>query len=444
MAHTISPLKGYMPHHNDTEDIVHHPDHMPTPTKVKRTQRKMHADGKLSRHTLPKPPVGEPKHPHYVPRPAAIATALNDHHQRDFSTRAASAKQYEVDRENFVNKLETLKGAKYKSKKTIDDFDIYQTLGEGAFGRVVLAQDPEGDEDDYWAIKIQDKQELVDCEEVEHVNSEKNLLFSLNSRFVVAFHDYFHDAVNLMYVLEFVNGGEFMHYIREQEGGILQPDVCTFYMAELVLGLDYLHNLDIIYRDLKPENLLLTSTAHLKITDFGFAKRIPHDGYTYTFCGTPEYICPEIVKHTGYSIAADWWAFGVVVYECRAGVTPFSAASELQIFSKILGARYVFKDHFTTVEKLFIGGFLQADKTRRMGYMHGGSELIKQQPYFREIDWAALAEGKVAPPGTVQLEVDGPGDASNFADDPHDPFRDPLTFEGEPEEGDFDGAFDHF
>ena len=81
---------------------------------------------------------------------------------------------------------------------------------------------------------------------------------------------------------------------------------------------------------------------------------------------------------------ADWWAFGVVVYECRAGVTPFSAASELQIFSKILGARYVFKDHFTTVEKLFIGGFLQADKTRRMGYMHGGSDLIKQQPYFRE------------------------------------------------------------
>ena len=81
---------------------------------------------------------------------------------------------------------------------------------------------------------------------------------------------------------------------------------------------------------------------------------------------------------------ADWWAFGVVVYECRAGVTPFSAASELQIFSKILGARYVYKEHFTTVEKLFIGGFLQADKTRRMGYMHGGSDLIKQQPYFRE------------------------------------------------------------
>ncbi|KAF8948556.1 hypothetical protein BGZ52_006786, partial [Haplosporangium bisporale] len=212
-------------------------------------------------------------------------------------------------------------------------------------------------------MKVLKKFEVVRLKQVEHINSEKQILSQVHFPFIVNLFTTFQDDRNLYMLLEYVIGGELFSHLRK--AGRFTNDMTRFYAAEIVLAIEYLHARDIIYRDLKPENLLLDSSGHIKITDFGFAKRV--EDRTWTLCGTPEYLAPEIIQSKGHGKAVDWWALGILIFEMLAGYPPFFDDNPFGIYEKILAGRIYFPSHIDSAAKDLIKKLLTADRTKRLG-----------------------------------------------------------------------------
>lgn len=178
------------------------------------------------------------------------------------------------------------------------------------------------------------------------------------------------------------------------------------------MGIEYIHNMSLIYRDLKPENIMIDYKGFIKITDFGFCKLIKDR--TYTLCGTPEYIAPEIVLNKGYGKSVDWWSFGILVYEMVAGYSPFSVGDpdQMQLMEKIVEGKFKFPTHFTGDLKDLTQNILQTDLTKRYGNLKNGPDDIKNHAWFKPINWIAIYNQKVEPPHVPK--VSGPGDFSQF------------------------------
>lgn len=187
--------------------------------------------------------------------------------------------------------------------------------------------------------------------------------------------------------MEFVQGGEFFVYLRTV--GKLKPIDAAFYTASVSAMFEYMHGLDIIYRDLKPENLLVASDGYLKLTDFGFAKIVK--ARTYTLCGTPEYIAPEILLNKGHGKPVDWWALGILIYEMNHGIDPFTANDPMQIYQNILSGKLKFSTVFDPDAKSLVRHLLEHDLSKRYGNLKNGAEDIKQHRYLASIDWRMLS-----------------------------------------------------
>jgi protein kinase A len=206
--------------------------------------------------------------------------------------------------------------------------------------------------------------------------------------------------------------------------------VAQFYAAEIVLVLESLHSRNIVYRDLKPENVLIAADGHLRLADFGFAKVVPD--ITWTFCGTPEYLAPELVSATGtgYGRAVDWYALGVLIYEMLFGKPPFYHENHLKLYDLIANQPVRFPESADPKAVDLMRGFFEKNPTRRLGVLKGGSQDVKDHPWFRNISWNLMNERQLRPP--YRPKVSGPGDATNFDKFPED--NDPTVSEGEPDD----------
>lgn len=314
----------------------------------------------------------------------------------------------EAERSEFEHNLEKLEKG-YKSDKTLLDYEKMRVLGTGSFGRVLLVKE-NSHPDSYAACKIVAKKRIIETKQVEHTLNEKNILLCMNSPFVVGLTEFFQDSKNLYFILEFCNGGEMFTIIQKQRRRRFTEEQTRFFAAQVICAFEYLHNLDVMHRDLKPENMLIDHRGNAKLTDFGFAKRV--EDVTFTMCGTPEYLAPEIIANKGYNRAVDWWAVGVLIFEMRCGRSPFEDKDQLVMFKNICKRNFQFPKDYTENEKQLIGGLLQVDITRRLGYRHGGVTVIKALPYFKSIDFNKLLKGKLQSP--YYPTVTGPGDARNF------------------------------
>ncbi|KEI39205.1 uncharacterized protein L969DRAFT_87146 [Mixia osmundae IAM 14324] len=258
------------------------------------------------------------------------------------------------------------------SRYALTDFNFVKTLGTGSFGRVHLVRSCHNKR--HYAVKVLSKERVVRMKQVEHTNSEREMLERVRHPFLVNLWGTFKDSRNLYMVMDFVSGGELFSLLRKSQRF---PDpVAKFFAAEVALALDYLHSLDIIYRDLKPENILLGADGHIKITDFGFAKYVPDN--TWTLCGTPDYLAPEIVQSKGYNKSVDWYALGVLMFEMLAGWPPFFTedTNPMRLYERIIAGKIRYPSHFLPDAKDLLRNLLTSDLTKRFGNLANGSSDI--------------------------------------------------------------------
>ncbi|KAJ1032624.1 hypothetical protein NDA16_000647 [Ustilago loliicola] len=295
---------------------------------------------------------------------------------------------------------------------SLSDFEVIDTLGTGTFGRVLLVRLKDREVTDrsaYFALKVLAKADVIKLKQVSHINNERSILTKVDHPFLVNMVASFQDSKNCYMLMEYVVGGEIFSYLRR--AGQFSADVARFYISTIVLAIEYLHKNKVVYRDLKPENLLIDSNGYTKITDFGFAKEI--EDRTWTLCGTPEYLAPEIIQCSGHGSAVDWWSLGILLYEMLAGYPPFYDPNPILIYEKILAGRLVFPEQIDPVSRDLISSLLNSDRSRRLGNLRGGASDVKNHPWFYGVDWKALQEGRIPPPIVPYLGQ--PGDTSNFS-----------------------------
>ena len=294
-----------------------------------------------------------------------------------------------------------------KGKYLLTDFAIMRTLGTGLFGRVHLVRSVHNGR--YYAIKVLKKQQVVKMKQVEHTNDERRMLKLVEHPFLIRMWGTFQDAKNLFMVMDYIEGGELFSLLRKLQR--FPNPVAKFYAAEVTLALEYLHSHNIIYRDLKPENILLDRNGHIKITDFGFAKEV--STVTWTLCGTPDYIAPEVITTKPYNKSVDWWLLGVLIFEMLAGYTPFYDLTPMKTYEKILSG----KVHYPLIMLADVVDLLRqlitADLTRRLGNLQNGSADIRNHPWFAEVVWEKLLAKDIETPYEPPITA-GVGDSSLF------------------------------
>lgn len=241
--------------------------------------------------------------------------------------------------------------------------------------------------------------------------SERNVLLkNVKHPFLVGLHFSFQTADKLYFVLDYINGGELFYHLQ-RERCFLEPRA-RFYAAEIASALGYLHSLNIVYRDLKPENILLDSQGHIVLTDFGLCKEnIEHNGTTSTFCGTPEYLAPEVLHKQPYDRTVDWWCLGAVLYEMLYGLPPFYSRNTAEMYDNILNKPLQLKPNITNSARHLLEGLLQKDRTKRLGAKDDFME-IKSHIFFSLINWDDLINKKITPP--FNPNVSGPSDLRHF------------------------------
>lgn len=284
--------------------------------------------------------------------------------------------------------------------------DLLETLGTGTFGRVRLVRALTDKK--FYALKILKKARIVRLRQIEHIQNEVRLLSRIRCLFVVDLHAVFQDDNCLYLMLDYIPGGELFSYIRRD--GKFPVEIYQFYCVEVACALKYLHKLQIAYRDVKPENIMIDRDGHIRLVDFGFAKMI--EDRTFTLCGTPEYLAPEVIQGNGHGLAVDWWALGVLLYEMCVGYPPFFGENPFIVYQKILAGKVTFPGDVATPTKNAVAGFLNQNRGKRLGSGSGGFDSVKSHPFFRGIEWNSAAQKLMMPPMVPTVTSDG--DTSNF------------------------------
>ena len=298
-----------------------------------------------------------------------------------------------------------------RRKVGLDDFNFLAVLGKGNFGKVMLAE--EKTSSNLYAIKVLKKEFIIENDEVESTQSEKRVFLAAAQErhpFLLGLHSCFQTETRVYFVMEYVSGGDLMLHIQKKQFTLRQA---KFYACEVLLALQYFHSKGIIYRDLKLDNILLTLDGHVKVADYGLCKEEMWYGKTTsTFCGTPEFMAPEILLEQRYGRAVDWWAFGVLTYEMLLGQSPFRGDDEDEIFDAILEDEPLYpitmpRDAVSLLQRL-----LTRDPARRLGAGEADAEDIKRHLFFKDVNFDDIYHRRIPPP--YFPTIGNATDTSNF------------------------------
>lgn len=298
------------------------------------------------------------------------------------------------------------------------DFDFLKVIGKGSFGKVLLAKHRK--EEKFFAVKVLQKKAIMKRNEQKHIMAERNVLLkNFKHPFLVGLHYSFQTLDKLYFVLDYVNGGELFFHLQKERTFV--ESRAKFYAAEIASAVGYMHSLNIIYRDLKPENILLDSEGHIVLTDFGLCKEgIEGNQTTSTFCGTPEYLAPEVLKKRPYTRSVDWWCLGAVLYEMLYGLPPFYSRDTHEMYENILYKPLKLRPSVSAAARMILEQFLQKNPDFRLGSGERDFLDIKEQSFFSSIHWDDLEARRLPPP--YNPNVAGPEDLrhidSEFVQEP--------------------------
>ncbi|ELU03428.1 hypothetical protein CAPTEDRAFT_180843 [Capitella teleta] len=342
---------------------------------------------------------------------------LNELREKDYGDEARGAQ-----RSDGSSPLEVISPTPFleaeHSYVRLEDLEILATLGMGGFGRVELVQ-LSTDRNNTFALKCLKKKHIVDTRQQEHIYSEKRIMMEARSPFIARLYRTFKDKKYVYMLMEVCLGGELWTILRDR--GNFDDITTRFCVACVIEAFEYLHGKGIIYRDLKPENLLLTNQGYVKLVDFGFAKKIGSGRKTWTFCGTPEYVAPEIILNKGHDQAADYWSLGILMFELLTGSPPFSGSDPMKTYNIILKGIDVieFSKKISRNAHNLIKRLCRDNPAERLGYGKNGIVDIKKHKWFQGFDWEGLkTQTSFVPP--IVPKVKGPADFSNFDSYPKD------------------------
>lgn len=312
--------------------------------------------------------------------------------------------------------------------------DVIGTLGKGSFGHVQLVKDKKNPTATF-ALKAVSKAVIVETGQQGHIMSEKRVMEKMIHPFLIRLYQTYKDKDRLYFLLEPVLGGELFTILRRET--LFDEPVSRFYAACVVLAFEYMHSKDIIYRDLKPENLLIDHEGYIKVTDFGFAKKVDA-GKTWTLCGTPDYLAPELVGGKGHNKGVDWWTLGILIWEMLASIPPYYDEDQMKTYRKIVSdAPLDFPAHFSDQAQSILKKLLQKKPSRRLGVVKGGASLVKRHRWFdglgdanersRSEGWAKLLSKAIPAPSKPHIvsnedlnnfdEVEEEDDVEPYVDD---------------------------
>ncbi|XP_005094788.1 ribosomal protein S6 kinase 2 beta [Aplysia californica] len=314
-------------------------------------------------------------------------------------TEAASTEDMLVDdqHEDSENEVEITNVTKEGEKADPSHFELLKVLGQGSFGKVFLVRKiSTPDAGSLYAMKVLKKATLK-VRDRQRTKMERDILADVNHPFIVKLHYAFQTEGKLYLILEFLRGGDL--FTRLSKEVMFTEEDVKFYLAELALALDHLHGLGIIYRDLKPENILLDTEGHIKLTDFGLSKEsIFEEKKTYSFCGTVEYMAPEVVNRKGHGTPADWWSYGVLMFEMLTGALPFQGANRKETMTQILKAKLGMPPFLSPEAQSLLRAVFKRNPANRLGSGSNGIEEMKRHPFFSTIDWVKLFKRELQPP----------------------------------------------
>ncbi|KAL4773590.1 kinase-like domain-containing protein [Aspergillus nidulans var. acristatus] len=300
---------------------------------------------------------------------------------------------------------------------SIRDFVLLKTLGTGTFARVWLARlrDDKTKPEKVYALKILRKADVIKLKQVEHVRNERKTLADVSGHpFITTLVASFSDSQSLYMLLDYCPGGEIFSYLRRARR--FNENTSKFYAAEITMTIEFLHDAEgVVYRDLKPENILLDADGHIKLVDFGFAKQIG-DRETYTLCGTPEYLAPEVIHNSGHGLAVDWWALGILIYEFLVGQPPFWDQNPMRIYEQIVEGHIRYPSNMSPAAQNIISLLCKTNPAERLGHISGGSARVRTHPFFADINWDDLFYRRIK--GPIIPRVDHPADTGNFEEYP--------------------------
>ena len=284
----------------------------------------------------------------------------------------------------------------HKSIKEVklEDFKILKIIGRGSFGKVSLVEYIPTNE--IYAMKSLKKDILIEQEQIENTILEKNILENINYPLLCNLIFCFQTEERIYFIMPFLSGGELFQHLRKFR--TFDEQKVKFYSSQIALAIEYLHNKGIIYRDLKPENILMDEKGYLRLADFGMAKKLNNNEKAMSFCGTPEYLAPEIIIGEGHDKNADWWSFGILIYEMLCGLPPFYVENLERMYELIKSGPLKFPKRITLSDeaKDIIKKLLERNVKKRLGY--NGIKEIKEHPFFKDIDFNLIEQKKIPAP----------------------------------------------